>query len=232
MGWGIRIPELGINTGEFVGGDAGKTLTNISREANTPIGRTIIGAGLGGTMGATTGLLTTPGIFDYKGAMDPGSGNGFEGLKSRWDSISNGFQTEQVPQAGMAGDQQSAQGVQSSLNTLGQFGGQSVGAADRLKRTSKWGMAQNSADAATDAKLSGLQTKMQGITGLELPMAQGRDLAQAQADAIRAKNGGSAWGLVGSIAGGIGGGMLGGPAGASIGMGIGGGIGQNLGSRR
>lgn len=231
MGWGINIPELGINTGEFIGGDTGKTLTNISRESKTPIGRTIIGAGLGGGAGALTGLLTTPGIFDYQGQMDPGSGDGFNQLKSRWDRISNGFQTEQVPQAGMMGDQQSAQGIQSSLNTLGQFGGQSVGAADRLKRTSKWGMAQNSADAATDGRLSGLQTKMQGITGLDLPMAQGQEMAKAQADAIRAKNGGSTWGMIGSIGGGALGGAFGGPVGAGIGMGIGGGIGQNLGSR-
>lgn len=232
MGWGIRIPELGIDTGEFVGGDAGKTLTNVSREANTPIGRTAIGALIGGPMGAAAGLLTTPGIFDYKGAMDPGAGDGFNQLKSRWDRISNGFQTEQVPQAGMAGDQQSAQGVQTSLNTLGQYGGQSVGAADRLKRTSKWGMAQNSVDAATDGRLSGLQTKMQGITGLDLPMQQGQEMAKAQADAIRAKNGGSAWGMIGTIGGGALGGYFGGPVGAGIGAGIGGGIGQNLGSRQ
>jgi hypothetical protein len=223
MGWGIKIPELGINTGEFVGGDVGKTLTNVSREANTPIGRTMIGG--------MTGLLTTPGIFDYKGAMDPGAGDGFNQLKSRWDKIANGFESEQVPQAVMAGENQSAQAVQSSLNTLGQFGGQSVGAADRLKRASKWGVAQNSADAATDGRLSGLQTKMQGITGLELPMQQGQEMAKAQADAIRAKNGGSAWGMVGTIAGGALGGAFGGPAGAGIGAGIGGGLGQNLGSR-
>lgn len=232
MGWGIRIPELGINTGEIVHGDVGRALTDVSREANTPTGRAIIGGILGGPGGAATGLLTTPGIFDYKGAKDPGAGDGFDQLKSRWGKIADGFGSDQVEQANVQGQQQANQGIQNSLGSLGQFGGQSVGSADRLKRSSKWGMAENANAAATAGNLSKLQTNMQGITGIDLPIQQGQEMAKAQADAARARGGGSAWGLVGTIGGGILGGMYGGPGGAAAGASIGGGLGQNLGSRR
>lgn len=230
MGWGISIPELGINTGEFVGGDVGKTLTNVSREANTPIGRAVIGGGLGGTGGALTGLLTSPGIFDYQGKTEPGAD--FQPVQSRWDSISNGFTTGATPQSVMQGQQQAAQGVNQSLNTLGQYGGQAVGAADRMGRASKWGNSQNSANVMQDNNISKLQTQQQGITGIDLPIQQGKEQAAAQAAAARSRNGGSAWGLLGSIGGGIAGGMFGGPMGAAAGASLGGGLGQNIGSRK
>ncbi len=230
MGWGIKIPEIGLDTGEFVGGDIGNTLTNISREANTPIGRAIIGGVLtGGLGGAAAGLLTTPGLFDYKGPREQGAN--LETPKSRWDSITNGYTTDALPQAGFLGNQQSGIGKQTALNTLGQYGGQAVGAQQRLDRASRWGQASGMADISRQADTNKLQTQMQGITDIELPIQQGRELAQAQADAIRRKNGGSAWGLVGTIGGAALGGAFGGPVGASMGASIGGGLGQNLGSR-
>lgn len=230
MGWGIKIPELNIDTGEFVGGDIGSTLTNISREANTPIGRAIIGGMIAGPWGAGLGAASAPGVFDYKGKREPGAD--LQTPQSRWNSISEGYGTDAIPQAGMSGSMQAGAAKQNALNTLGQFGGQGVGSQQRLDRASRWNQATNIGDISRQADINKLQTQMQGITDIELPIQQGRELAQAQADAIRKRNGASTWGLIGSVAGGAIGGAFGGPAGASIGASVGGGVGQNLGSRQ
>ena len=214
-----------------VSNGANRLAGDIGREATTtPLGRAVTGSFIAGAPGAYAGLLTTPGIFDYQGKTEPGAD--FQPVQSRWNSISNGFTTGATPQSVMQGQQQAAQGANQSLNTLGQYGGQAVGAGDRMSRASKWGNSQNSLNVMQDNNISKLQTQQQGITGIDLPIQQGKEQAAAQAAAIRSRNGGSAWGMIGTIGGGIAGGMFGGPTGAAIGAGVGGGLGQNIGSRQ
>lgn len=221
MGWGIKIPEIGLDTGEFIGGDIGKGLTNISREMNTPLGRYFTGGMLG--------LVTKPGMFSFQGQKDAPAD--FGQLTNKWNSLTEGFTKEGVPSAINAAQQNTTMGKQNALSTLGQFGGQGVGASSRLDRQGKWGMFGNMADAQSQGELSKAQSQLQGILGLEVPIAIGKDQAAAQAAAARAQSGASGLGLIGTIGGATLGGIFGGPGGAAIGGSVGGALGQNIGRR-
>lgn len=239
MGWGISIPALGIDTREGkyfggsggpkidIGGDVGKVLTNASREANTPLGRTIIGGAMFGSTGALAGILPSlmnPDVEKY-------NPTDFSGITSRWDKITNGFTGEGMQRALEQQKAQSDLGVNNALASLGQTGGQSVGAADRLKRQSMWKNAASQAATLQDAELSKAMSQQQGVMGLDLPVAMGKDQAAAQAEASRMKAGASRWGTIGSLVGAGVGFAVGGPAGAAAGANLVGGLGSNLGSR-
>ena len=229
MGWGIKIPGLGINTGEFLHGDVGRAFTDASREANTPIGRAGIG-GLFGPLGAVAGALTTPGIFESGKAME--ASENFGGVKSRWDQISNGYSTQAVPEAIGAQQSMGGLGQRNAQATMGQMGGAAVGSANRMARNSKWDMANNMGAINQDAELNKLKAKQQGILGIDLPIQQGQEMSAAEAARIRSQNSSSGWGMMGSLAGAGLGFAVGGPVGAGIGMGLGGGLGSNYGRTR
>jgi hypothetical protein len=183
-----------------------------------------------GALNTVSGGLTQKlGLFNKGDTYNPGSVD-FQPISSRWNNITEGFTSEGLPTAINQQTQQSNTGINTGLNTLQQFGGSSVGAADRMNRASKWGNAMGESTANQDALLSKYQTKQQGIMGIDLPIAQGREQAIAQANAASARSGASGLGTLGTIVGGIGGAFIGGPTGAIIGANIGGGLGTNLGS--
>lgn len=224
MGWGIRIPSLGVDTrkGEYFGGSGGPKIN------------------IGGDIGKALNIASTPatimgagGLFNYM-KNNPGTEafnpTDFSGLTSRWNNITEGFTGQGLRDSLASQEQQAGAGVNNSLATLGQFGGQSVGAADRLNRQSKWNTAMGESQAVQDANISKFQTKQQGILGLDLPIAIGKEQADAQARAARSRAGASRWGMLGGLAGGIAGGAMGGPTGAAAGFNFGTGVGQNFGS--
>ena len=169
MGWGIKIPALGINTGEFIKGDLGKVLSTQSKIAKVLHDPTSWGD-----------------LFKYKG--DLAQGADFKTPQSRWKAISDGFDKDGLSWAGQAGEQQAATGKETALNTLGQFGGQGVGADARLDRASRWGQASNMGNLTEEAAMNKLNTEMQGVD-MDFQIQQGKEMAAAQADAARKKAG-------------------------------------------
>jgi hypothetical protein len=228
MGWGISIPALGINTGEFIHGDAGKLLGDISREADTPIGRTVIGSlvgmpGLGLTAGAAK-------AYENQKKSIAGiqkEGTDFNQLTSKWDQLQEDITGSMPQQAIQDLSSQSQAGVGAGLQALGQKGGQGIGAAGRLQSQSKWDVAQGAAGINQNAQEMGNQFAMNKIKGVDIPVIQGKELSLAQQQAAleqgRQATGSQIGGIIGSAAGAY----FGGPMGAQVGYQAGSNIGRS-----
>lgn len=227
MGWGINIPALGINTGEFIGGDVGKVLTNVSREANTPMGRAAIGYMLGGPLGAAA-LGGEAAVSNAKKSAEnvQKDSTDFSPLTSKWNQLQEDITGKMPQQAIQDLSSQSQVGVQSGLQALGQKGGQGIGAAGRLQNQSKWDVAQGAAGINQGAQEMGNQFAMNKITGVDVPVMQGQQLSLAQQQAALAKGKAATGGAIGGLVG-MGVGSFFGPTGAMIGGQLGSGIGQS-----
>lgn len=229
MGWGIKIPALNIDTGEFIGGDVGKVLTNISREANTPIGRGVIGTMVGGPwLGAALAGEAAVSNANKSTENVQKASTDFSPLTSKWEQLQGDITGKMPQQAIQDLSSQSQVGVQSGLQSLGQKGGQGIGAANRLQTQSKWDVAQGAAGINQGAQEMANQFAMNKITGVDVPVMQGQQLSLAQQQAALARGKAATGQAVGNILGMAAGGYLG--AGTALGAGGGAMIGGQIGS--
>lgn len=206
-----------------IGGAVGQTFQNINREAGTPTGRAILSGG--------QSLWIDPLVKGLKDKGEQYAPTDFSGVTSRWNDITDGFNTTGVANTIAQGATQGQLGVNNSMANLAQMGGAGVGSQGRIERASRWAQNMGEGQAVSDGNLASMQSKQSGIMSLDLPIAIGQDQAGAAAAAARARNGASTWGTIGTLAGAGLGFAVGGPAGASAGASFGGGLGSNYGSR-
>lgn len=187
MGFGIRIPSLGIKTGSLVGGSVGNVMSNV---ANTGRNFAQGGFGVGAAVSNSPYLNFVKGgglLGVAKNALGgqeeaPVTSSGIPDFTNQWEALAQNLNTKQ--KAADAGDLQKAIGANAATqrSNLAMRGGLTAGASERLASNANQDFANAYSNLATKYGLGSAELSKQAIETrqeMELQKAMGQDRVNA-----------------------------------------------------